>query len=1070
MKLNNKTTDSLSFLDRVSSFSLMLIMVIFTIMGAALIPTINVSHYPSQTEGKTINVNFAWSGASPRLIEQEVTSKIEGFVSSVKGVESVSSKSNVGSGSVAVTLKKGVNVSSTRFEISSLLKQLDGKLPDGVSPYISGGNVASDNSESKLVLNYCINADMNQEQIQEYAIENIEPYIMQIPQVSHVTISGGAPQYLEVTYDPVALNQYGLKGDDIVSSLKNFIGRSYIIGDVEHFDKVTGEISRITLNLETSKMAPDISKIEVANIEGKIIYLGSIATMNFKEQELNNYYRINGMNTVYLNVYVEDDANLISMSEKVRGKIESLKDNLIDNYYVELTHDAAEAIKAELEKLKRRTFLSFVILLLFVWIVSRSFRYLSIIAITLISNLLIAVILYYIFDIELHIFSLAGIAVAFGIVIDTSIVMVDHYSYYRNRKVFLAILAALLTTIGSLVIIFFMPEDIRKDLSDFSAVIIINLSVSLVVSLLFVPALIEKYKYQSKEAKRTVATRRMIVKFSSFYIRYITFTQKRKWIYITLMVLAFGLPVHLLPSKIKTTDDSSQTQFEQKMTDFYNKTIGGSLYQQKIKQPLECALGGALRLFSSKSVSRWRAQEKGKMELHIKAQMPQGGSAAQVNDKVVTIENLLLKYDEIERFVTKINGRTANIDVYFTDEAVETAFPYLLENEVINTAVLVGGVDWSTYGVSEKGFSNSLNIGYRADRIILSGYNYDRLYGIAEQLCEILKNNRRVTDVDIESTTSSWYSAAEDSEEMYIKYDMEKVAFYDLDLQSGYSALNNMVNTFTVEKGNSSMLTSNIIVASSERDKFDVWSLFNSYVDVGDIAIKYSDLSSIGKRKARTSIEKVNQEYSMKVAFNYLGSYEMKNKYVKETILEFNTILPLGFKSESPIYGYYTNQDSQYWLLLLIVAIIFFVCSILFESILKPLVIISLIPISFIGTFLTFYFSGVNFGTGGFASLVLLSGLVVNAAIYIINEYNNSSKYHVKSSKVRVYVRAYNHKIIAVLLTIISTVLGLVPFLIDGAKEQFWFSFAIGAMGGLLFSILALLFLMPILMPLKEKR
>ena len=147
------------------------------------------------------------------------------------------------------------------------------------------------------------------------------------------------------------------------------------------------------------------------------------------------------------------------------------------------------------------------------------------------------------------------------------------------------------------------------------------------------------------------------------------------------------------------------------------------------------------------------------------------------------------------------------------------------------------------------------------------------------------------------------------------------------------------------------------------------------------------------------------------------------------------------------------------------------ICSILFESLIQPLVIISLIPISFIGTFLTFYFSGITFGTSGFASLVLLSGLVVNAAIYIINEYNNSMKVYdgYSLNKINIYVKSYNHKIIPVLLTIFSTVLGLVPFLMDGKEEAFWFSFAIGTTGGLLFSILAIIFIMPILMPLKLK-
>ena len=69
-----------------------------------------------------------------------------------------------------------------------------------------------------------------------------------------------------------------------------------------------------------------------------------------------------------------------------------------------------------------------------------------------------------------------------------------------------------------------------------------------------------------------------------------------------------------------------------------------------------------------------------------------------------------------------------------------------------------------------------------------------------------------------------------------------------------------------------------------------------------------------------------------------------------------------------------------------------------------------------------------------------------------------------RSDLIRLYVRAYNHKIIAVMLTILSTVLGLIPFFIDGDEETFWFSFAVGSAGGLLFSVIAIVFIMPIFM------
>ena len=152
----------------------------------------------------------------------------------------------------------------------------------------------------------------------------------------------------------------------------------------------------------------------------------------------------------------------------------------------------------------------------------------------------------------------------------------------------------------------------------------------------------------------------------------------------------------------------------------------------------------------------------------------------------------------------------------------------------------------------------------------------------------------------------------------------------------------------------------------------------------------------------------------------------------------------------------------------IIVVIIYFICAMLFESLWQPLVIVSLIPVSFIGVFLTFYLFNVSFDQGGFASFILLAGLVVNAGIYIINEYNIIRRSSGRSG-INAYLQAFNHKIVPVSLTIFSTVLGLIPFVWIGQKEVFWYSFAVGTMGGMCFSILALVVCLPIFMKFNVK-
>lgn len=215
-------------------------------------------------------------------------------------------------------------------------------------------------------------------------------------------------------------------------------------------------------------------------------------------------------------------------------------------------------------------------------------------------------------------------------------------------------------------------------------------------------------------------------------------------------------------------------------------------------------------------------------------------------------------------------------------------------------------------------------------------------------------------------------------------------------------------------------------------------------------------------------------ETMFETAFNFAGPKQIEQEFMDETTARINQLLPIGYRLHSGGTFWFDGSNSFYWLIILIIIVIFFICSILFESLSQALIIICLIPILFIGVFLSFYFSGLSFEMGGFASLVLLSGLTVNAAIYILNEYNNQTKNCLDAkrgmhNRFRIYIKSFNHKITPVFLTIISTILGLIPFLMDGKADYSWYTFAIGTISGLLFSLIALIVVMPILISLKPK-
>ncbi len=554
-----------------------------------------------------------------------------------------------------------------------------------------------------------------------------------------------------------------------------------------------------------------------------------------------------------------------------------------------------------------------------------------------------------------------------------------------------------------------------------------------------------------------------------YHLHYIAFTQKRKWIYIVVLILAFGIPFHALPESPGKGDGSGVQSWYRAL---YGATLGSDFFQHDCKPLLSTYLGGTMRLFADglDSPSRPHPQDD-EMRLNIRGKMPLGGSMHELNGKMMKVERFLAGFHEIKRFETNVGWWGGSIVVEFKDEYKHTGFPYLLENKVIGRLISIGGADWSTYGISERGFSNSLNLGYRSNRIEIAGYNYDRLYRFAEEISRRLGENARVRDLIIETPG---YEEQED--ELYMVYDKQRIALDGFPLAAGHAVLGELLAEKELGRYKDRYIDTDIKMHSVLADSFDLWQLRNAYIAVDGEPYKFADYMDISRRKAKNCIPRKNQEYVLRVAFNVLGSWTYTSNLIKGVTDEFNAKFPVGYRCLDTTYGWHEDGGTQYWLLLLVAVIIYFVCAILFESLTQPMVIIALIPTSLIGTFLTFHFTGIEFGTGGFASMVLLAGIVVNAGIYQMYEYRELLREKEREAgtdaidRAAVYLAAFRIKAMPVFLTVLSTVLALLPFLFEGSEGGFWYSLAVGSMGGLLASIMAYMFVMPIMMNLGKGR
>ena len=250
----------------------------------------------------------------------------------------------------------------------------------------------------------------------------------------------------------------------------------------------------------------------------------------------------------------------------------------------------------------------------------------------------------------------------------------------------------------------------------------------------------------------------------------------------------------------------------------------------------------------------------------------------------------------------------------------------------------------------------------------------------------------------------------------------------------------------------------------------DVWSFNNSYNAQDSIRFVLGSLGDIKKEKTANAIHKENQSYLQNLEFEYTGSYRFGQKHLDACLSIFKPQLPLGYTVEQQRYSFSSKKERvKYGLLALVMVVIFFICSIFFESLRSAALMILLIPLSFIGIFLVFYWVDAPFDQGGYVSFLLLSGIVVNALILIMAEYHQLIKAYPWRKRIDLFHRAFRMKSTPIFLTIISTTLGLIPFLLHGQDEVFWFSLALGAIGGLLFSIVVIALIVPLFIRTSKK-
>ncbi|MBY5960086.1 efflux RND transporter permease subunit [Membranicola marinus] len=1039
---------------RFTPFRIVLLALVIGLCGLAVIPFLSIQlNPPPRSHGLQISYNL--SGGSPEAVESGITAPLERMLASIEGLTDIQSRSSDNQGQIMLQFSDRYDIAKKRLEVSARIRQLYGQFPPGASfPVI---HYQSEFQTEQRLLTFAVNSTLPATELHDFLSRNLLPDISAQQGIASVHIYGAPQHEVHLTLQPEKLQTLNIQPREVMQSIRTAISKREL--GKTRISKPSAPTAMTYLIYAGEGMDRDplsyIPDLPVKQQGSRTIFVRDLGHLSKNIAPPNQYYRINGLQSVNLSISAERQANLIKLAGQSLNIVRQFESENKDFIQVFESYNAAEFLERELTMITYRSIATLVILMLFIVILYRNWRQISIIFLSLIFTLSASFLCYYLSGLSLHLYSIAGLTLSLGIILDNILIMSDHIRKKGNKRIFLAIFAATITTIGALAAIFLMEKSQRENLVDFFLIFSINLTMSLLTALYLIPALSSLLSVGDQRRYIRRIPRRIRF-FNTTYLSYSRFTSRHRWVIPVLFVLLFGLPFFMLPNKIEK---------ETKWAERYNTVQENKFYADHIRPFMDEWLGGTFRLFyNHRDRFFFGSQRREETKLFLQAQMPPGGTISQLNEVMLRVESFLKSFPQIKQFQLNIsNPKNARIEILFKEDYEKTGFPYQLKDELTSFAVSAGSADFRVWGVGDA-FNNVLPGERVSTHIVLTGYNFDQIWALARSSKSYLEEHPRIKQVFINSDINYYIP-----EDYYYYMDFKAPAF----LLKNNIHLGIMASHFESGRRDFGAVTQwpyegrtvpvRVIQAVDQQDQ--MWSFLHRPARRDSNSFfRQKDVFTLEKEKGSSDIVRKNQAYQLVLEYDFIGNYRLGNKVMEESIEQIQANLPVGYqvKSQRNYWGGPDSKSSMAWIILMGMLFVWILGSILFNSIRQALIPVVMIPFSYIGIFLVTHFFEFQFGQGGLASFLLVGGLSVNAVFFIINDYNRVRLIQRHLPTPVAYLKAYNGKIIPILLTALSTVLGLLPFVIFDKSDPFWYSLAVCTIGGMVASVIVLVLLLPV--------
>ena len=1001
-----------------------LIFIALAIFGVFSLINISLDRFP-KFDANVVMVMSSYPGASAEDIETNLTKVLENSLNGVSDLKNISSTSKENISLITMEFIQGVDIDVATNDVRDKLDMVNSVLPDGATLPV----IFKFSADDMPIMIMAATAHESLPALEKILDDKLATPLARVSGVGTVSVAGAPKREIHVYCDPNKLEAYGLTLTGISSILasenKNVPSGTIDIGSNAYALRVEKEF----------KSAEEMLGVVVGYSNGKTIYLRDVARVVDGLEERYQESYINGTQGAQIVIQKQADANTVNVIKGVKKEMKNIMKNLPSDIEIRTIVDGSDNIINTLNSLKETIIVTFLIVMLVVYLFLGRWRATFIIVLAIPISLLASLMYLWATGNTLNIVSMSSLSIAIGMVVDDAIVVLENISTHLERgakpkeaavhatqEVGISVIASTLTMLAvflPLTMIKGMAGLMFKQLGWITSIIMI---VSTVGALTLIPMLCSKFlRFKPKHGKLHDIIfgtfNRFLDVISRGYSRVINWCVGHRKIVLLASLAVFAVTVGLLGPSLKT--------------EFMPKSDDG-----RISVSLELPAG------TGQNVTRGLAHE-----IHDKF-------AAGIPE-IVNCSYSFGQADSENSFAAMQSNGTHIISYNINIGSMELRDRSAGQIADQIRAILKDYPEFKKVRVTEGGMQGMG--GASIVDVEIYGYDFETTDRIAREVQAMMLATGAFPQVLL--------SRDEYTPEYQVDFDREKLAINGLNSTTAASYLSAAMNgsTMSYYREDGDEYDIRVRYAPEFRDGIEDIENIIIYNNMGK-GVRIKDLGVVVENLTPPSITRKNRERLITVSGVVADGVVLSDAVAMTETGLGNIDIPSEVMYR--IGGSFEDMQEMFgdliMLLVMIIILVYIVMASQFESFMSPFVIMFSIPFAFVGVLLGLWVTGTALGAMGLVGILILMGIVVKNGIVLI-DYTILMRERGKSIA-EASVIAAQSRLRPILMTTLTTVLGMIPMAIgQGEGAEMWRSLGMVVAWGLSISTLVTLVIIPTL-------